>query len=1412
MPRESRIRFARASGALLAVLGSATLWTADARAQVAGTSNKPLPDVLLLVDTSGSMERTGNGALPEADPATECKPGVESEPNRWGMLLQALTGNLQPYYSCEALSRLASASPPKFKNEYGINGKDPYDLDYFLPYHRPMTGTDGDSACLISPYKLPGAASGGVGPSKRTAGGDATDFPDDALVRVKRKAFNDANQNLTTTDQCAFEQTEDGQLDAARDYVRFALMTFDNDPSGATGADTSLKNLTVTDPFTGQWSYRRSSSNPFFNNITSTDGSAWGNPAACAAQVFEVGARNEAAPPWEGRLVPFPPPTASLFDMQRTNQQIQEVLLASRPYGATPLAGMLDDARDLFWYRTGGPKDDPYFCRDKYIIMLTDGAPNQDLRPSCDAFHASSGPVTTGACPYEKVEDIADKLATDSTRPVRTYVIGFSVNGSGSFPAKNDGFPSGITNCKSWYDAAGNDPTAMQTECNTRIAGGDVPVGSTAEACCTLNTIALNGSEGTSGPYFAESQADIVLSFGQIMADIVKEASTRTLPAYTPTAEFSVASFATTGTRAGQFVGSFIPNVQRPWSGEIDRTRLSCTAGLPTEEIQKLDKGDFMSANVAVQAVAKKRVFFSVLGDKYADGSIDSTGTLRPFANGTPTSTTGADDIPASSGQEVKMLNDNAFVSDWPAALGITDKTCKRSKSIKRGTGAGARGTITIPALDKNDCTKAVWGFTTAFPDALKLAPAAVGESEAYDFNIRCGGGSSSTAGMCSVSGTACTLGQAGDCGAGEVCVPECAALGAIFRSNPTVLGPPTGFLREDGFRTFQAARQSRRPTLFVATTDGILHAFNAMDEDGASAQHELWSFVPPAVLPKLASNYPAGNQILLDGSPVVRETVWDRVAGDEAGANSGRTWHTTLVAGLGAGGGGYYALNVTDADCRGKESNGGADKSGNCLTNDNFEVPTQGSLEDVSAGGVIESSKKRGPHFLWQLTDVPKGTGDQAKLVGTRSGVDRVALFGRQSGTPAIGTVQIMSGGVERQIGVAILPGGIDGAPFSGTCPRLGSGTDFAMHDPGPDTTAVRANVRKWAKDCDAPVPGRGVTIVRLDTGEVVRHFGRLTASGAPADAPVSVTTKTTHVPFDSPMIGVPVVYPDMVGVPIQKVFIGDADGTLWRIDLTSTDPTKWSGALFQDLYAGITGPTAATAGQPIQVPPVLSTDDAGQLIVNVATGDQESLVYTGDKNYVFSLREARDATSLLPVAKINWFRQLQIGTDEARVTGPMVVFDRTLYFATYTPRVPAAGNTPACLAGGVAHLWGLHYTEPGSGGISAGGAARFCKDGDVGSSGICNASIEENQEIGPDLIPGVTLRATAACASPAAFGDDGAFAFSSITPQSYQLSFGIATRSSKVNEPPMAHRLAMRQPTPRNSTRIDSWALVIE
>ena len=184
-------------------------------------------------------------------------------------------------------------------------------------------------------------------------------------------------QNTTT---CTFSQDMSGALDSARDLMRFGLMTFDQDPSPGIGVTSGSDPQVLNSPFVGMWSYF-----PGWN--TGAACTYYGNPVNCTAQeLLAVGARNPAAPPWEGRMMLFPS-TNDITAQEQRNDQIQQVILSTRPYGATPLAGMMKGALEYFWNDPTGPQQtDGYVqgkCRNEYILVVTDGAPNLDLQPSC---------------------------------------------------------------------------------------------------------------------------------------------------------------------------------------------------------------------------------------------------------------------------------------------------------------------------------------------------------------------------------------------------------------------------------------------------------------------------------------------------------------------------------------------------------------------------------------------------------------------------------------------------------------------------------------------------------------------------------------------------------------------------------------------------------------------------------------------------------------------------------------------------------------------------------------------------------------------------------------------------------------------------------------------------------------------
>jgi type IV pilus assembly protein PilY1 len=125
--------------------------------------------------------------------------------------------------------------------------------------------------------------------------------------------------------------------------------------------------------------------------------------------------------------------------------------------------------------------------------------------------------------------------------------------------------------------------------------------------------------------------------------------------------------------------------------------------------------------------------------------------------------------------------------------------------------------------------------------------------------------------------------------------------LGDIVNSAPAYVGAPAFNYRDDleviSYSSFRTANASRTPLLYVGANDGMLHGF-----DAATGLEKL-AYVPSRVYPSLAllTTTSYTHRYYVDGSPTVADTFYSNA------------WHTTLVSGLGAGGQGVFALDVTN-------------------------------------------------------------------------------------------------------------------------------------------------------------------------------------------------------------------------------------------------------------------------------------------------------------------------------------------------------------------------------------------------------------------------------------------------------------------------------------------------------------------
>jgi type IV pilus assembly protein PilY1 len=141
---------------------------------------------------------------------------------------------------------------------------------------------------------------------------------------------------------------------------------------------------------------------------------------------------------------------------------------------------------------------------------------------------------------------------------------------------------------------------------------------------------------------------------------------------------------------------------------------------------------------------------------------------------------------------------------------------------------------------------------------------------------------------------------------------------------------------------TTNGTTSTRKGTVYVSANDGMLHALETDPDNSPYYQtagigtgtttddaftgtldtspsggegSERWAYIPGILVPylkRLADN-PYSHRYYTDGTPIVGDVCFGHTSASPCSAQS--NWHTILVAGLNAGGRGFYALDVTDPD-----------------------------------------------------------------------------------------------------------------------------------------------------------------------------------------------------------------------------------------------------------------------------------------------------------------------------------------------------------------------------------------------------------------------------------------------------------------------------------------------------------------
>ena len=287
----------------------------------------------------------------------------------------------------------------------------------------------------------------------------------------------------------------------------------------------------------------------------------------------------------------------------------------------------------------------------------------------------------------------------------------------------------------------------------------------------------------------------------------------------------------------------------------------------------------------------------------------------------------------------------------------------------------------------------------------------------------------------------------------------------------------------------------------------------------------------------------------------------------------------------------------------------------------------------DVTEPDGVQTDGSIQPKPLWQFSD---------------------EYMGDTVGTPVITHVLVnwKSEGVQQRA-VAILPGGEGKTNSSTSCP-LSNTKSIALYSPD-----ARTSGRCW------DLPGRALYVVDIATGQLIQRFD------------------PRH--FNAPLSGAVAVDAPGLGVSTAG-YVTDQDGILWRLSMLDPDPTNWRVQPVWDVF----GDKAYNEGRPAMFTPLVTRDPSGNNVIVLGTGDLDNLVESV-AHRVISLTELRDTDSTQELTgsfSLNWSIQLDAAES---VTGPLVFFEKTVYFGTFAS-ITDAGN--ACTLG-QSKLWGAHYRE---------------------------------------------------------------------------------------------------------------------
>jgi len=151
--------------------------------------------------------------------------------------------------------------------------------------------------------------------------------------------------------------------------------------------------------------------------------------------------------------------------------------------------------------------------------------------------------------------------------------------------------------------------------------------------------------------------------------------------------------------------------------------------------------------------------------------------------------------------------------------------------------------------------------------------------------------------------------------------------LGDIVNAKVTPVGPPSMTFSDSvnpGYAAFKTTWKNRPVMVYTGANDGMLHAFNGA-LTGTDAGKEQFAYVPSFLFAKANAGDSDGllaqlgnpyyeHRFYVDATPYTFDLDFNSAGGTFTTTNATNSdWRTLLIGGLGKGGKGFYALDVTN-------------------------------------------------------------------------------------------------------------------------------------------------------------------------------------------------------------------------------------------------------------------------------------------------------------------------------------------------------------------------------------------------------------------------------------------------------------------------------------------------------------------